>query len=167
MGHTKDWWEKIRLWLLPKLSPILESAEYNTDNNQFVGIVNIPEEEFEKELDSMGFMRNPLAALKTLSSTNEKEEGSWRKVYPDSDPDMQLHVVLFDGSPKHNANTGKTHIYAHYEPRWDRRPFDHYNATDYQPEVGVRKMRSLLDKNNISYKTSSKRTKHRRINRNT
>ena len=161
MGHKQDWWEDLRLWLIPKLGRIAQHLSEKTDeniytsyeihNNQFVGRVDIPEEEFEEKLDDMGFERNPIAALKVLSSTNEIEEGSWRKIYPDEHPDMQLHVMLFDGSAINNAPTGCVYIYAHWELRWDKYPFAHYRGEQLSGAKGVQKMKNMLDAEGIVY----------------
>lgn len=161
MGHTQDWWESLRLWLIPKIGRVAQRLNETTDeniytsyeihNNEFVGRVDIPEEEFEKTLDDIGFERNPIAALKTLSSTGETEEGSWRKLYPEKHPNKQLHIMLFDGSEINNAPTGCVYIYAHWELRWDTDPIKHYHGEVYSAEKGVQKMKNMLDAEGIVY----------------
>jgi len=163
MGHKLDWIEKLRLWLIPKLGVIAQHlseksdkpiyVSYDLHNREFVGRVPMNEESFEKKLDEMGFERNPIAALKTLESTGELEEGSWRKVYPEEHPDWQLHVILYDGEKQHNAgDTGYTYVYAHWELRWDTKPWKHYRGVKYNPDKGVKKMKKLLNENGIDHK---------------
>jgi hypothetical protein len=111
------------------------------------------EEEFEKELVEMGFERNPLASLKTLASTGEVEEGSWRKVgYEGEDSDMQLHIILYDGNKMPDAKTDHVYLYGHFELRWDTDPYGHYRAHDYRVEEGAKLMKDLLDQRGIPYK---------------
>jgi len=161
MGHKQDWWERLRAWLVPKLgvfTQLLEDitgdyyyVESKTHNNQFVGRIDMPEEDFEAELHEMGFERNPLAAWKHLGS-GEHEEGSWRKVgYEGEDQKMQLHVILYDGDKMQNADSGVTYVYAHWELRWDSDPMGHYRGKIYEPGTGVKMMKDLLDQNGISY----------------
>lgn len=162
IGYKQDWIESLRGWLIPKLgifSHILEEitgeefyVESETHRDQFVGRVPMNEESFEKELDDMNFHRNPLAAWKARRKDPEDlEEGSWRKVGYDENPRMQLHVVLYDGSPINNADVGCTYVYAHWEYRWDTDPVKHYRGVDYNAGEGVRRVKKLLDENGISY----------------
>jgi len=160
MGHEQDWIERVRLWLIPKLGRVAQHlnhvggeplyVSYKLHNNEFVGRVDMPEEEFEKELDEMGFERNPIAALKT-NSAGETEEGSWRRVGYDDHPDRQLHVILFDGDKMADAPTGCVYVYAHWELRWDTDPIAHYKGKKYNGSEGVRRMKDLLDQNGITY----------------
>lgn len=161
-SYKDDWWERLRLWAIPKLGlgvQLLEDVtgdEYyvtsETHNKQFVGRVNMGEEEFEKRLDEMGFERNPLASLKTLASTGEKEEGSWRKVGYDDYPNKQLHVVLYDGDKIDTSPSNCVYVYAHWEYRWDTHPMKHYRGVDSSGSAGVRRMKNILDARGIVYK---------------
>lgn len=158
IGAEHDFWERLRRWILPKIGVIFQFLEdvtgkpfyatSKTHNRQFVGRVSMNEERFEKELEAMGFVRNPLASLKRLASTREVEEGSWRRV----NGDRQLHVILYDGEKIPDADSGYVYIYAHDEYRWDRYPVKHYLAKDFRPEAGVKEMKRLLDENGIDYK---------------
>lgn len=160
MGHKKDYWERARNWLIPKLGTVTQLLEdltgssfyvtARTSDRQFVGRVEMNEESFEERLHEMGFERNPLAALKRLRSS-EVEEGSWRKVGYDEYPNKQLHVIIYDGSDINDAQTGYTYIYAHWEYRWDTHPIKHYRGVDLSEDEGVRRMRALLNKNGIMY----------------
>jgi len=161
MGHKQDWWERVRATVIPKIGLVTQLIEdvtgsyyyvrTETHNNQFVGRVPMNEEKFEKELHEMGFDRNPLSSLKTLGSTGESEEGSWRKVGFEDAPAFQLHVILYDGEPINNAEVDVTYVYAHWELRWDTNPIKHYRGVDANGPEGVRRMKRLLDENGIGY----------------
>ena len=155
--------ETIRRTFIPKLGALV--ALYNeytnssyyvegeTRDNQFVGRVPVGEQEFEKILDSMGFTRNPLASLKSLS-TGEIEEGSFRW-YPSEeselDSDYQLHCVIYDGSLIPDADTGETYVYAHWEYRWDVYPIRHYRGENFDAAMGVDLMQTMLYENYVEY----------------
>lgn len=153
--------EKIRRTIIPKFGLVTQLLEDATGDNyyvqsethidQFVGRVPLPEEQFEILLVEMGFRRNPLASLKTLSSTGETEEGSWRKVGYSNYPTMQLHVVLYDGNPLPNADTDCTYVYAHWEKRWDTNPIEHYRGVALNGQEGVSRMKQLLNENGINF----------------
>lgn len=161
MGHKKDWIERFRRWIIPKLGILALIAEevtgenyyvqYDLRNKEFVGRVSMDEEEFEKFLHEQGFSRNPLSALKRLARTSEVEEGSWRLVGFDDYPDRQLHIILYDGSAVSDADTGYTYIYAHWEYRWDTNPKKHYRGVDYDEKEGVLRMRRILESNGVQY----------------
>jgi hypothetical protein len=161
MSYRKDYWERIRKYVIPKLGEITQFIEDitgayyyvkgETHNNQFVGRVPLGEESFEKELSEMGFERNPLASWKRLASTGEQEEGSFRKIGFDKHPDKQLHVVLYDGKKINNAEVDVTYVYAHLEYRWDTDPIKHYRSVEMSGPDGVRMMKKLLDENGIMY----------------
>jgi len=161
MGHKHDYWEGWRAWIIPKLGGIanwLEQAtgdryyvESETHNNQFVGRVPMPEEEFEEKLHEMSFHRNPLSTWKHLDS-GEHEEGSWRKIDDEDSPRMQLHVILYDGKKQQDAGeSGYTYVYAHWEIRWDVDPWGHYRGKSYNPDEGVKRMKKLLNENGIDH----------------
>lgn len=160
MTHKHDYWEGWRAWLIPKLGSIVQLledftgdeyyVEAETHNKQFVGRVPIGEEKFEKKLHDMGFHRNPLSAWKSLPN-EEQEEGSFRKIGYEDEPEMQLHLIIYDGKKVQNAETDETYLYAHYELRWDVDPIGHYRGHDYRAEEGVAMMKDLLDQNGIPY----------------
>lgn len=161
MGHNHDYWEGWRGWLIPKLGAVAQLIEDvtgghyyvrgETHNNQFVGRIPMSEEEFEKELHDLGFHRNPLSAWKTLNSTGETEEASFRKIGFEDSPKYQLHVVLYDGSNIQNAETDHTYVYAHWEYRWDIHPIKHYRGENKSGSKGVQKMKNMLDAEGIVY----------------
>ncbi len=159
-----DTLERIRRVYIPLLGRLVSAynesrgtdyyVQASVYDNQFVGRVRMPEEEFEKELASMGFERNPFASLKTVAGTSETEEGSFRWVPnrpTNLNTDYQLHCIIYDGSLIPDANTGETYVYTHWEKRWDREPVAHYNSEDFQPKVGRDMMRSKLEENGIEY----------------
>jgi len=160
MGHKQDWWEGLRKKVVPKFGLITQLLEdvtghhfyvkSETHNNQFVGRVQMNEEEFEKTLHDMGFDRNPLSSLKSLGE-GEVREGSWRKVGFDDAPEMQLHVVLYDGEPIDNAQVDVTYVYAHWELQWDLHPWAHYRGKRVNGPEGVRRMKRLLDEQGVGY----------------
>lgn len=162
MGHKQDWIERVRRAIIPKLGYITQLVEdvtgadlyvqSETHQNQFVGRVPLDEESFEKELDTMGFERNPLASLKHLrSDQTNAEEGSWRKVGFDDEPAMQLHIVLYDSNHIDNQYEDYTYVYAHWEYRWDTDPLKHYRGDNFNAGEGVRRMKKYLDEEGISY----------------
>lgn len=160
MGHNKDYWEGVRNWVVPKLGLISQWIEdftgkhyyvtATTHNNQFVGRVPMNDESFEEVLHDLGFERNPLAVLKTLED-GEPEESSWRKVGYDEHPDMQLHVILYDGERIESGDAGYTYVYAHWEMRWDVAPLTHYRAVNKNTGEGVRRMKKLLDEYGVRH----------------
>jgi hypothetical protein len=162
LGHGADFWERIRAVILPRLGIAVQYIEdiagnkyyvrSETHNNEFVGRVPFPEENFERKLDTMDFQRNPLSSWKRLESDPDQyEEASFRKIGFDEYPDMQIHVVLYDGSNIQDADSGYTYIYAHWEYRWDKHPIKHYYGKEKSGPEGVKKMKDILDQRGIPY----------------
>lgn len=156
---TQDRWERVRRKVIPAIGKAIRYLDRGhgvglyvtstTDKPEFVGVVPKSEEAFEKDLEEMGFERNPLASLKSLVTTKEIEEGSFR--WYDSDGDFQLHVVIYDGSKMPDAETGETHVYAHWEYRWDVRPIKHYRGINLSDEKGAEMMKKRLDVHGVPY----------------
>lgn len=162
MAHKQDFWEKLRKWMIPKLGLVVQFmedvtgkdyyVESGTHNNQFVGRVRMDEESFERVLHDIGFERNPLAALKHLESDQDNyEEGSFRKIGFDDAPDMQLHVILYDGANMNEGESDCIYVYAHWEYRWDVAPVKHYRGKQVNGPKGARMMKDLLDQHGINY----------------
>lgn len=161
MAHSQDFTERIRKYIIPKIGAVFQVlndisgsalyAESKSRRTEFVGRVDMGEEEFEKVLHDMGFERNPFASLKDRLDTTEGEEGSFRKIYPDEHPEWQLHTVIYDGSDINNAESGECFVYSHWEYRWDTHPWKHYLAKDFSAAKGVKKMKHLLDTHGIQY----------------
>jgi hypothetical protein len=105
---------------------------------QYVGTVDMTEEEVEGLLRRMGFWRNPVAYLKTRTwspfDSDGVSEGSW--VWRESlFAPMQLHVTIFD-----NEDDGSYDICAHWEANWISRPVAHLRETDLHYETGANMM---------------------------
>lgn len=165
---TSDILERVRRFAIPKLGVLVNYINEHTGQDlyvegpttpsQFVGRVEMSEEEFEEVLEEMGFQRNPLASLKTHTRTNEIEEGSFRWLgtqqppwTADYDDRFQLHVIIYDGKLVPDADVGETYVYAHWEYRWDTDPIKHYRSVDWDAEQGVEMMQRFLDSHGIDY----------------
>lgn len=108
-----------------------------TDNTEeeYVGTIDLPEEELEAVLKEAGFRRNVVSSLKVRVDGNVSD-GSW--AWRESPlADWQLHVILHDVGESVEA-------YAHWEYSWYTHPIKHYSATDCSPETGVAMTREFL-----------------------
>lgn len=111
-GPAADYWEGLRRVLLPPLNRLLRDRElgyaaYVLQWEEYVGTLAKDPEAVEQLLWENGFVRNPLAAYKTLPD-GTGEVGSW--VYRESLLSRtQVHVVLF-------ATENGTAVFAHKEP---------------------------------------------------
>lgn len=163
MGHQHDYWEGWRSWFIPKLGVIAQFLQDVTgdryyvtseaNRNELVGRVPVQTEEFEEMLHEWGFRRNPLASLKHLSTDEDEwESGSWRKIGYEDHPEMQLHVIYYNGNKIEGAADDHTFIYAHWEVRWDVHPLKHYWGYGFDADEGVRRMKDILDQNGVPYK---------------
>lgn len=157
MGHRQDYWEPIRTRLLPAVGAVFSVIEdisgdkyYHVSEqrrNQFVGRIEMGEEQFEQVLHRNGYERNPLAWLKKRRSTGEIEEGSWRK----RDGEKQTHLVLYDGDSVPHGDSGCLYLYAHYEYAWDAHPIKHLRSVNLSTEEGVNRVRRMLQDEGINY----------------
>jgi len=160
MWSKQDWIESLRRIVIPRLGIIahaleeLTGREYyvrgETHVRQFVGRVPMAQEAFESVLEDESFHRNPLASLKSRQD-GEIEEGSWRKINIDKQPEKQLHVVLYDGSKIDTAEPEHTYVYAHIEYRWDVHPIKHYRGHELNAAEGVKMMKTILNDRGVSY----------------
>lgn len=164
MHRRENFWERVRVWLWPKLHWLAQAfGAYTvgtTGEEQFVGTVDYEEEEFEEVLaHELDFEWNAIACLK--SNDGEWSKGTWSERdasderYWDGDPhpnwpdlltDYQLHVTLFEGE------TG-IDVYAHFEKSYWRHPFGHLKGHGLSPEMGVEMMQEILDEHDIDYDT--------------
>lgn len=141
MTHSSDWTEPLRRWLWPLLHGVLTTVgAYSVGyvgEAQYAGTAPLGEEELEKQLHSVGFRTNVLAALKH-DGTGEWSEKScvWRESLL---ADRQLHVTLFDA----RDGTGMD-VYAHWEWSWITHPIRHVRAKGVSAEKGVRLAREKL-----------------------
>jgi len=164
LGPAADWMETAREHIINYLANVLvrcrscDGSLYvktTTDDSEFVGIVDKPEDKIEQDLATMGFNRNPLAAWKTLSGSNHHEEGSWRLDCVDDPPiplpaeahphdedgcDFQLHVVLYEI----DSREGTTAVFAHHELSWTTHPIGHYKGTYVNDSYGSALMNEYL-----------------------
>jgi hypothetical protein len=106
----------------------------NTEE-EYVGTVQLPEEEFEKVLAAAGFQRNVVSSLKVRVDGNVSN-GSWA-LRESPLADRQLHVIL------HNVDES-VEVYAHWEYSWITHPIKHYRAVGCEPETGVEMTRQIL-----------------------
>jgi len=143
LGPAADGWEYVRrgLWpLLDRLAPGMHYASYELTDRELVGLIDAPSEEVEQLLWEAGFVRQPLAALKTLPD-GRKEVGSW--AFRDSLlAPTQTHVILFEGILE-----GETLVAAHQEasPLLPWTALDHYRGRGLDVEAGERAVRERLD----------------------
>lgn len=79
-----DYWPEIRNRLLPVLDRLGATsglyAAARVRESEFVGVVTMAEDKFERELEAAGFYRNPLSAVKR-SPHGWRSDGSWARRY--------------------------------------------------------------------------------------
>ena len=134
-GPAADWWEVVRRTVLPPLNRLLRDRElgyaaYTLQYREHVGTLAKDPEAAERLLWEHGFVRNPLAAYKTLPN-GTGEIGSW--VYRESLlAKEQVHVMLF---PTANG----THVFAHRKPSASNplTAYSHYMGRGYDPDAGA------------------------------
>ena len=84
LGADDDYWPMLRNRILPVLDRIGATsglyAKGRVIEDEFVGVVKMPEDEFERELEAAGFYRNPLSAVKR-SPNGWHSDGSWARRY--------------------------------------------------------------------------------------
>lgn len=155
MGHRHDFWEKLRQWLVPRLSSIIPGGhccERQTSMNQLVDTVALSEEELEVVLHSLEFVRNPLSHWKRVGDHGETGSWAWRGAVEvdedgehsfDRDPlaDGQIHIILFEL----DGDSGTTAVYAHWEYSWLTHPIRHYRG-DPLPGNGQEYAAKILSK---------------------
>lgn len=89
LGADDDFWPWIRGFVIPRLdrfvqgTPLWVTAE--VDTSQYAGwFRRMDVDEAERDLEAMGYTRNPLASYQTFQSsdgTTWKEQGSWARRY--------------------------------------------------------------------------------------
>jgi hypothetical protein len=148
LDEDDDWIERVRKNWYPWLHKYLPDglyAEGLVRYNQYVGTCYEKEDVIESELvEHANFIRNPLAAYKRTPDGRESE-GSWvlwHEHNPDLvEPGMQLHVTLFR---RERGRVGRE-LFAHYEDDWRTSPLKHLRGANFQPELGARRARKLID----------------------
>lgn len=134
-GAEADFWERLRSLLIPPLHWVVHHwgywAEADAVRGEYVTTVQMPVEQFEHYLEEWGFIRNPVAGLKT-NEHGVEEVGSWRRCYTDTNGILepagptapwQLHVRLFPGPTEDTVD-----CYAHWERNWLTHPVKHYQS---------------------------------------
>jgi len=138
-GPEGRWWEAVRRRLSHLLGGVFDdrAGPRPITVGEYAGSLDCSVREAELLLWEWGFIRNPLARLKTLDGV--PEAGSW--VYRDSPlADRQLHVMLFARAD------GGTDVYAHEEasnvhPRY---AVDHFLGGSQRLATGVGRARERL-----------------------
>lgn len=157
LDEDDDWIEGFRQYWYPKLHPYLERVGGygigTSPDEQYVGYVDVDEEVIEQELVEIGFVRNPIACLKSTED-GRVSEGSWVLLAEDDvgefiDDGYQLHVTMFGSGPEDAAAAGRE-FYAHCEPDWRVAPFKHlypgrYPGAKYIQEPAAAYTRAVLD----------------------
>lgn len=144
LGPENDFWEILRAILLPVLHRLAKRRGYGyaagkLPREQKVGVLDLPPEEAENLLYSVGFLRNPLAAYK-YTEDGRGEVGSW--VRRDSLlARRQLHVTLFPESEGDG-----TVVYAHEEHNAMNplTAYQHYRGRDINVRLARDRVRSLV-----------------------
>lgn len=142
LDSDDDWIECLRRYLWPKLDRVWPHSTMVVDDSGFVAAVDVCEEVLEGALESLGFIRNPVAALK-LHQDGRTSEGSW-VLLPEDDPTdsledhEQLHLTFF------RASNGVVDLYAHVETDWRDDPIGHL-LNGGSLERGQRILTELLD----------------------
>lgn len=152
LDSDDDWQEQLRRYLYPRLHPYLTTASEITnvplfatkvsDEGRHAATLEVDPELFEETLVELGFIRNPVAAFKTLDD-GTPSVGSWALLYEDDDDDLldeghQLHVVLFE------VEDGLA-IHAHAETDWRHSAIGHLRGDYFSRDDGIEGIRYLLD----------------------
>ena len=185
LGADDDYWPRIRNRLLPVLDRLGATsglyAKHQQSEREFVGIVAMDEEAFERELEDAGFHRNPLAAVKR-SPSGWKSDGSWARRYGRirglgevlRSADVPVAGLVGQMLGRFLAATGdvfarrqlhitiyteereggtRLHLYAHDEPN-SLNPLTawrHYVGKSWSAKKGVRKARDVLEEREVPY----------------
>lgn len=118
-------------------------AECTMHPSEYVGTVERTLGRFRSDLRSMGFHREPIAALKCHRDGRESA-GSWVR-RGSTFADEQLHVTVFCGG------SAAVDAYAHWEYSWITHPYKHYRAVGWDTDRGVTAMRTLLSEYEVPY----------------
>lgn len=110
--------------------------------DEYVGVVEMSPDALKDLLGARGYVWNPLAAYKTEYDDGDEEIGSYRKIHGRK----QTHVMIFPAEGE-----DYTEVYAHHEYNWATDPVKHYLARGQDPESGVRRVRSLLNIEEVTW----------------
>ncbi|MCD2204422.1 hypothetical protein [Halobacterium sp. KA-6] len=187
LGADDDYWPQLRNRLLPILHRLGATsglyAQGKVLEDEFVGTVQMPEDEFERELEAAGFYRNPLSAVKR-SPNGWESDGSWARRYgkvrwlADALRSLQIPVAGPPGRmlgrflaaagdimarrqtdvtifTQTQAGATTIWVFAHDEPN-SLNPLTawrHYVAKSWNAQRGVKEVRGVLEDRNINYQT--------------
>jgi hypothetical protein len=137
-GPESRWWESVRRAIADGLARIDEQAgPRSVVHAEYAGALECSLAETEQWLWDMGFVRNPIARLKTRDGA--PEAGSW--VYRSSPLSRrQLHLMLFeraDGGVDVYAHDELSSVHPLYGPA-------HFRGEGQSVGAGVRRARRLL-----------------------
>jgi hypothetical protein len=135
-GPEARWWEQLRRFGSLAFGYIDEDGGPRMiTEGEYAGRLDIPLDAVEDRLYAEGFIRNPMARLKTRAGV--PEDGSW--VYRESPlAPRQLHLMLFEN------DDGTTDVYAHAELS-SVNPLcgpDHFRGTGQSVREGVDRTRA-------------------------
>ncbi|QLG29986.1 hypothetical protein HUG10_20480 (plasmid) [Halorarum halophilum] len=147
-GTSARWWSPLRRTLWPLLhTTLVRFGGFSLSHvgpEQFAGRITVSSRELDQLFTSLGFRRNPWAALKRRFGTMDVSEGSWvwrdsgRWYIPNWLAPMQLHITVFEN------RDGTFDVYAHWEDNYWVRPRAHLDGTNFDAPTGVRKAQGLL-----------------------
>jgi hypothetical protein len=188
LGADDDYWPFLRNLVLPVLDRLGATsglyAKGKVIEDEFVGVVQLPEEEFERVLEDAGFYRNPLSAVKR-SPNGWHSDGSWARRYGrirwlgDLLRSIQLPVAGPIGTmlgrflqasgdifarrqtdvtifTQNRAGDPFIWVFAHDEPN-SLNPLTawrHYLARSWNAQRGVDEVRDVLEEHDVEYSTS-------------
>jgi hypothetical protein len=137
-GPESRWWESLRRAIAGAVARVDEQAgPREVVHGEYAGALGRSLAQTEQWLWDMGFVRNPVARLKTRNG--EPEAGSW--VYRSSPlARRQLHLMLFeraDGGVDVYAHEELSSVHPLYGPA-------HFRGTGQSVGAGVRRARGLL-----------------------
>lgn len=158
--HELDQVDRIRSALIPPLDKILDRvglySTINSTTNQYALTIVGDAEHAEKVLHMLGFLRNGLAAYKTLQPYGIESSGSWAWRYDPGDfgtyrwfGERQLHLTLFEVE---RERTNETHVIAHDELNPWRYPVQHYHGADYRVEWARRQTMMVFAHNDANFR---------------
>lgn len=127
---------------------LVGQPEFRLQREGYVGTVQLPLPEFERELEGGGFAWGPVSWYHR-PPVGTDPNGSWTfRRAPFAD--RQLHVIL-------SRRESECHdVYAHWEYNWLRHPLKHAKQLDIDREAGSAAMQWWLDRRGIDYDTHSR-----------
>lgn len=156
--HKQDWINDWRRRVKPHLHGLFSSlglySELSSSEESYACTVNLSKDELEKELERIGFLRNPVAAMKyrMVDSRKQYSRGSWFYFTMEDPvsiagvdfPRYQYHVTLYNHPERDGVD-----CYIHKEYWWGTNPEGHVEGEDksYNPDW----LRSRFSAEGIDY----------------